>query len=65
MPKKDDLLIQFGKYSGLAFLLPVSILVGYVIGYFLDKAFGTDLSEDRLPVPGHRFRHDRADPRVE
>ncbi len=41
MPKKDDLLIQFSKYSGLAFLLPVSILVGYVIGYFLDKAFGT------------------------
>ncbi|HUA17894.1 MAG TPA: AtpZ/AtpI family protein [Bryobacteraceae bacterium] len=41
MPKKDDILVQFGKYSGLAFLLPVSILVGYVIGYFLDKAFGT------------------------
>jgi F0F1-type ATP synthase assembly protein I len=38
---KDDLFKQFGKYYGLAFLLPVSILVGYVIGYFLDKAFGT------------------------
>jgi F0F1-type ATP synthase assembly protein I len=41
MPKKDDLLAQFSRYSGLAFLLPASILVGYVIGYFLDKAFGT------------------------
>ena len=36
-----DALRQLGKYSGLAFLLPVSILVGYAIGYFLDKAFGT------------------------
>jgi F0F1-type ATP synthase assembly protein I len=36
-----DALRQIGKYSGLAFLLPVSILVGYTIGYFLDKAFGT------------------------
>ena len=31
----------FGRYSGLAFLLPAAMLVGYVIGYFLDKAFGT------------------------
>ena len=31
----------FGRYSGLAFLLPACMLVGYVIGYFLDKAFGT------------------------
>jgi F0F1-type ATP synthase assembly protein I len=40
MPK-DNLYRQIGKYYGLAFLLPTSILVGYVIGYFLDKAFGT------------------------
>jgi F0F1-type ATP synthase assembly protein I len=40
MPK-DDLFRQFGKYYGLAFLLPASILVGYIIGYLLDKAFGT------------------------
>jgi len=32
---------QMGKYYGLAFLVPTCILVGYVIGYFLDKAFGT------------------------
>jgi len=40
MPK-DDPIRQFGKYYGLAFLVPVSILVGYTIGYFLDKWFGT------------------------
>ena len=40
MPK-DSLVRQFGKYYSLAFLLPVSILVGFVIGYLLDKAFGT------------------------
>jgi F0F1-type ATP synthase assembly protein I len=32
---------QWGAYSGLAFLLPAATLVGYVIGYLLDKAFGT------------------------
>ena len=39
MPKND--LVRFGKYYTLAFLLPVSVLVGFGIGYFLDKAFGT------------------------
>ena len=32
---------QVGKYLGLAFLLPCCTLVGYAIGYFLDKTFGT------------------------
>jgi F0F1-type ATP synthase assembly protein I len=40
MPK-DNPMRQFGRYYGLAFLVPVSILVGYTIGYFLDKWFGT------------------------
>jgi len=26
----------------LAFVLPACIFVGYAIGYYLDKAFGTD-----------------------
>ena len=30
-----------GRYMSLAFILPSSILVGYAIGYLLDKAFGT------------------------
>jgi len=29
------------EYSSLAMMLPVSTFVGYVIGYFLDKACGT------------------------
>ncbi len=40
MPK-DSVIRQFGKYYSLVFLLPASILVGFVIGYLLDKAFGT------------------------
>lgn len=40
MPK-DDFIRQFGRYYGLAFLLPASILIGYAIGYLLDRAFGT------------------------
>jgi F0F1-type ATP synthase assembly protein I len=39
MPK-DDLYRLMGKYSGLAFLLPACIFIGYLIGYLLDKAFG-------------------------
>ena len=30
-----------GEYTSLAFLLPVSVFVGYLIGYLLDKEFGT------------------------
>ena len=42
MPKRDDsIFTQFGKYYGLAFLIPSSILVGYAIGYALDKLFHT------------------------
>jgi F0F1-type ATP synthase assembly protein I len=32
---------RFAEYSGLALLLPVSTFVGYAMGYYLDKAFGT------------------------
>ena len=30
-----------GEYTSLAFLLPVSALIGYVLGYMLDKEFDT------------------------
>ena len=40
MPK-DNLIRQFGKYYSLALMLPAAILVGFLIGYLLDKAFGT------------------------
>ncbi len=41
MSGRDNLWRTFGKYYGLAFLLPTCVFVGYLIGYFLDKAFGT------------------------
>jgi F0F1-type ATP synthase assembly protein I len=40
-PLKKPLAVMVGEYTSLAFLLPVSTLVGYAIGYLLDKAFGT------------------------
>lgn len=33
--------VQYGRYSFLAFLLPASAAVGYVLGSLLDRAFGT------------------------
>ncbi len=38
---KKPLPVLVGEYTSLAFLLPVSTFIGYVIGYLLDKAFGT------------------------
>ncbi|HYW41618.1 MAG TPA: AtpZ/AtpI family protein [Bryobacteraceae bacterium] len=40
-PKKTAI-ARAAEYSSLALMLPVSTLVGYVIGYYLDKAFGTE-----------------------
>lgn len=41
MKDKDNVWTQIGRYTSLAFLLPASTLAGYIIGYLLDKAFGT------------------------
>ena len=38
---KTPFLATVGRYTSMAFLLPSSTLAGYVIGYLLDKAFGT------------------------
>ena len=38
---KKPFLLLVGEYTSLAFLLPSATLVGYIIGYLLDKAFGT------------------------
>ncbi|HLK20731.1 MAG TPA: AtpZ/AtpI family protein [Bryobacteraceae bacterium] len=40
MPKNDTVQ-QLGKYTTVAFLLPACVLVGFGIGYGLDKLFGT------------------------
>jgi len=34
-------MVQVGEYTSLAFLLPAATFVGYIIGYLLDRAFGT------------------------
>ena len=41
MPKKDSVPLQVGKYYGMIFVLPAAVLVGYGIGYGLDKLFHT------------------------
>ena len=40
-PSRDNVWVQVGKYTALAFVLPISTLVGYVMGYLLDKLFHT------------------------
>ncbi len=39
--KPANVWVMVGRYSSLAFLLPTSVLVGYAIGWLLDRAFGT------------------------
>jgi F0F1-type ATP synthase assembly protein I len=39
--KDNDAWVIFARYSGLAIILPASTVVGYGIGYALDRAFGT------------------------
>ncbi len=38
---KKPFMVLVGEYTSLAFLLPTATFVGYGIGYFLDKSFGT------------------------
>ena len=33
--------VMVGEYTSLAFMLPAATFIGYLIGYLLDKAFGT------------------------
>jgi F0F1-type ATP synthase assembly protein I len=41
MPDKSSLPVQIGKYYGMIFILPAAVLVGFGIGYALDKVFHT------------------------
>jgi len=41
MAGKDNDTKNIGKYLELAILLPVSTMIGYAMGYGLDKLFGT------------------------
>jgi F0F1-type ATP synthase assembly protein I len=39
--KEDNVMQMVGRYLSIAMMIPVATFVGYVIGYFLDKYFGT------------------------
>jgi F0F1-type ATP synthase assembly protein I len=39
--QKKSWVVMVGEYTQLAFVLPAATFVGYVIGYLLDRAFGT------------------------
>ena len=41
MGRKRTTAAAFAQYTSLALMLPCSTFVGYAIGYFLDKRFGT------------------------
>jgi F0F1-type ATP synthase assembly protein I len=36
-----NFMVTVGEYTSLAFLLPAATLVGYIVGYLLDKVFHT------------------------
>jgi ATP synthase protein I len=39
--RKSNPAARYAQFSGLALLLPASTVIGYAIGYYLDKHFGT------------------------
>lgn len=39
--KQDNIWLLLGRYTGLAFLLPICVFVGYAAGYLLDNWLGT------------------------
>jgi F0F1-type ATP synthase assembly protein I len=41
-PPKKSWPVLVGEYTSLAFMLPLATLVGYGLGYLLDKAFHTN-----------------------
>ncbi len=41
VPQKKSIWVIAGEYSSLAFVLPSCVFAGYLIGYWLDKYFGT------------------------
>ena len=51
-----------GRYMSLAMLLPSCVLVGYIIGYLLDKAFRHFVSLHCLPTDRNRGGFYRACP---
>jgi F0F1-type ATP synthase assembly protein I len=42
-PKREEksFMVRFGEYSQLAFILPATTFIGYLVGYLLDGWLGT------------------------
>jgi len=40
-PRRRTKWVQVGEYTSLAFMLPAATVIGYAIGYLLDRALGT------------------------
>jgi F0F1-type ATP synthase assembly protein I len=40
-PRERSWIVQVAEYSNLVFIPPAGALVGYGIGYLLDRSFGT------------------------
>ena len=41
MKQNKSWIVMIGEYTQLAFVLPAATIVGYGIGYMLDRAMGT------------------------
>lgn len=51
MQRKKPWGVLVGEYTSLAFMLPIATVVGYALGYLLDRAFGTHW----IYIPGLLF----------
>ncbi len=40
-PRQKNFWVQVGEYTSLAIMLPAATVIGYGIGYMLDRALGT------------------------
>ena len=41
MKREKNIWVLVGEYTSLAFMLPAATVVGYAIGWLLDRALGT------------------------
>jgi len=48
----DNVWAMVGKYSSLAMIVPAAAAVGFVVGYLLDKWFGTSFLRVVLLILG-------------
>ena len=49
---RDNVWMMVGKYSSMAMILPAGAAVGFVVGYLLDKWFGTSFLRIVLLILG-------------